>query len=104
MGKETILIATITQPESVHVLLRICAIGRVPLHKAISCPCAGFALSCAPSSLSGSSTSFWGTSPPVLYLSLSQLRPLCESQQPIGLYNVTSVLWAICCRDKDVLR
>lgn len=32
MSKETYLIAAISQAESVHVLIRICAIGGMPLH------------------------------------------------------------------------
>lgn len=48
-------------------------------------------------------TSHPGTPVPLLELSLLWLLPLCESQLQSRRYNVTDVLWAICCWDKDVL-
>lgn len=94
MSKETDLIATISQAQSVHVLVMICATGEMPLHVEgrILVQSVLYLVPHLPWVAARLQSR---DSTPVLYLSL--LRPLCEPQPTIGLYNVTNVLWAICC-------
>lgn len=98
MGKETAFISATSQPE----LARVGVV--VPCTRRYHILVAGPALSRGPSAPGGSSASL-GSRCRCLHLSLSQLSPLCVNPADrFGVYNVTGVLWAICCRDKDVLR